>query len=99
MNIKNSILDYIRSKELNWYGYVQRMEEERPSWKILECSPPVRRGRGKPRNSWMKEVTRGMRQRGVGSLVCRQGEAEKENKIVTLGTDRCENIKNLCINK
>ena len=28
MNIKNSILDYIRYKQLNWYGHVQRKDEE-----------------------------------------------------------------------
>ena len=28
MNIKNSVLDYIKYKQLNWYGHVQRMEQE-----------------------------------------------------------------------
>jgi hypothetical protein len=26
MNIKNSVLDYIRHEQLNWYGHVQRMD-------------------------------------------------------------------------
>ena len=34
---KNSVLDYIRYKYLNWYGHVQRMDEENfgmvPIWK------------------------------------------------------------------
>ena len=29
INIKKSVLDYIRYKQLNWYGHVQRMYEER----------------------------------------------------------------------
>ena len=29
MNIKNSVLDYIRYKQLYCYGHVQRMEKER----------------------------------------------------------------------
>ena len=29
IKIKNSVLDYIRYKQLNWYGHVQRMDEER----------------------------------------------------------------------
>ena len=36
MNIKNSVLDYIRYKQLNWYGHVQGMNEERLPRKILE---------------------------------------------------------------
>ena len=28
INIKNSVLDYIRYKQLNWYGHVQKMDEE-----------------------------------------------------------------------
>ena len=29
MNIKDSLLDYIRYKQLNWYGHLQRMDQER----------------------------------------------------------------------
>ena len=29
MSIKNSVLNCIRYKELNWYGHVQRMDQER----------------------------------------------------------------------
>ena len=29
MNIKSTVLDYIRCKQLNWYGRVQRINEER----------------------------------------------------------------------
>ena len=42
----------------------------------------------------MQEVTTGMRETGG---VGRKGGVEKENK--TLGTERCENINNLYINK
>ena len=29
MDIKNPVFDYIRYKQLNWYGHVPRMNEER----------------------------------------------------------------------
>ena len=29
MNIKNSLLYYIRYKQVNWYDYVRKMNEER----------------------------------------------------------------------
>ena len=38
MNIKNFVLDYIRNKQLNWYGHVQRMDKERLPGRILECA-------------------------------------------------------------
>ena len=46
----------------------------------------------------MQEVTTEMRGRGINDLEWIDMEGvEKENK--TLGTERCENIKNLFINK
>ena len=33
MNIKNSVLDSIRYKQMNWYGHVRRMNKERPPQK------------------------------------------------------------------
>ena len=36
MNFKNSVLDYVRYKQLNWYGHVQRMNIERLPRKLLE---------------------------------------------------------------
>ena len=68
MNIKNSVLDYIGYRELNWYDYVQRMGQERLPRRILERCPPERLRKGRPRNSWMLEVTTGMRERGIGDL-------------------------------
>jgi hypothetical protein len=44
---KNSALDYIRYKQLNWYGQVQRMCEKRLPRKILEWYPPGGR-KGRP---------------------------------------------------
>ena len=29
INIRNSALDYIRYKQVNWYGHVRRIDEER----------------------------------------------------------------------
>jgi hypothetical protein len=36
MDIKNSVLDYIRYKQLNWYGHVQRIDQERLPKRILD---------------------------------------------------------------
>ena len=67
MNIKNSVLVYIIYKQLNWHGYVQRMNEESLLRKILEWCPPGRRRKGILGNSWMLEVTTGIREKRINN--------------------------------
>jgi len=43
MNVTRSVLDDIKTKQLKWYGHVQRMEEERLPKKVMKWSPPGRR--------------------------------------------------------
>ena len=68
MNIKNSVSHYIRYKQLKWYGQVQRMDEERFPRKILEWCPAGRKRKGRPRNSWMQEITTGMRKKVIKNM-------------------------------
>ena len=75
MNIKNSLLNYITYKQLNWYGQVQRMDQERFPRRILEWCLPGRRRKRTSRNSSMQEVKTGMTERGIGDLEW----MEKEN--------------------
>ena len=91
MSIKNSV--YIINKQLNWYGHVQIMNEERLPRKIFEWYPPGRRRKGRPQISWMQEVTTGMRENGINNLVCVDREGwGKKIKIKILAKDICENI-------
>ena len=85
MNIKNSVLVYIIYKQLNWHGYVQRMNEESLLRKILEWCPPGRRREGRPQNSSMQEVRTGMREKGINNMEWIDTAMEKENK--TLDTE------------
>ena len=32
MNVKSSVIDYVKYKQLNWYGHIRRMPEERVPW-------------------------------------------------------------------
>ena len=75
------VLDYVRYKQLNWYGHVQRMDQERLPRRILELCPLGRRKKGRPRISWMQEVTTGMRERGIGDMewIDRKGWRKKIN--------------------
>ena len=57
------------------------MDQEKLRRRTLEWCPPGRRRKGKPRDSWMQELTTGIRERGVGDLewVDREGWKKKLN--------------------
>ena len=61
------MLDYIRYKQLNWYGYMRRMNGLPPQ-KILEGCPPGRWRKARHRKSGMQEVTTGMREKGINNM-------------------------------
>ena len=48
-NVARSLLDDIKSKQLQWYGHVQRMEEWRLPKEVMKWSSPGRRKRGRPK--------------------------------------------------
>jgi hypothetical protein len=43
MNVERSLLDDIKTKQLQWYGHVQRMEEGRLPKEVMKRRPPGRR--------------------------------------------------------
>jgi hypothetical protein len=49
MNVTRSVLDNIKTKQLQWYGQVQRMEEGRLPKELMKWRPPGRRKRGRPK--------------------------------------------------
>jgi hypothetical protein len=46
------LVDKIKKRELQWYGHVIRMAEERKPRQILGARPTEKRGRGRPRKTW-----------------------------------------------
>jgi len=47
MYVVRSLLEDIKTKQLQCYGYVQRMEEGRLPKEVMKWSPPGRRKRGR----------------------------------------------------
>jgi hypothetical protein len=43
MNVTQSVLDGIKTKELQWYGHVQCMEEGRLPQEVMKWRPAGRR--------------------------------------------------------
>jgi len=59
------LLDDIKSKQLKWYGHVQRMEEERLPKNVMKWSPPWRRKRGRPKATWAEGIRGLLGEKGV----------------------------------
>jgi len=53
---KPSIIETVRLNRLHWFGYVQRMEENRIPKRILCMNLGTTRLRSRPRNRWQDEV-------------------------------------------
>ena len=62
MEVGNVIVFDVMTKQLVWYGHVNRMTEERLPKKILDWVPPGRRRRGRPVKGWRQGVLHEMRE-------------------------------------
>ena len=59
MNAKRSLLEDIKTKQIQWHEHVQRTEERRLPKEVMKWRPPGRRKRGTPKLTWA-EVIRGL---------------------------------------
>ena len=65
MNVARSHLDDIKTKQLQSYGLVQRMEEGRFPKEVMKWRPPGRRKRGRPKLTWAEEIRGLMGEKGL----------------------------------
>jgi hypothetical protein len=65
MNVTRSVLEDIKTKQLQWYGYVQRMEEGRLPKEVMKWRPPGRRKRGRPKLTWAEGIRGLMGEEGL----------------------------------
>jgi hypothetical protein len=47
---------FIKAQRIKWLGHIQRMDQTRPSRKILEWKPVGTRPVGRPRQRWQEDV-------------------------------------------
>jgi hypothetical protein len=69
MNVTRSLLENIKTKQLKWYGHVQRIEEGRLPKKVRKWSLPGRRKRGRPKATWAE---------GIRGLMGEKGPVEED---------------------
>lgn len=65
MNVRHTIVEDIKDKQLIWFGHVQRMADTRIPKQIIGWKPGGKRRRGRPRRSWRSGVDEEMRDRGL----------------------------------
>jgi len=69
MNVVRSLLDDIKTKQLQWCGHVQRMEEGRLPREVIKWRQPGRRKRGRPKLTWVE---------GIRGLIGKKGLTEED---------------------
>ena len=65
MNVARSLLDDTKTKQLQWYGHVQRMEVGRMPKEVMKWSPPGRRKQGRPKIAWAEGIRGLMGEKGL----------------------------------
>ena len=60
MEAERTVVNRIEERILQWYGHVQRMEEERWPRRVIHWTPIGRRKRGRARISWCDSVRKVM---------------------------------------
>jgi len=51
-----SLLDDIKTKQLQWCGHIQRMEEGRLPEEVMKLRPPGKRKLGRPKFTWTEGI-------------------------------------------
>jgi len=54
--VATSLLDDTKTKQLQWYGHVQRMEEGRLPKEVMKWIPPEKRNRDRPKLTWVEGI-------------------------------------------
>jgi hypothetical protein len=62
--VTRSLLDNIKTKQLQWYRHVQRMGKGRLPKEVMKWRPPGRRKQGRPKLTWAEGIRRLMGEKG-----------------------------------
>jgi len=65
MNVVRSLLDDTKTKQLQWFGHVQKMEEGRLPKEVMKWRPLGRRKRSRPKLTWAEGIRGLMGEKGL----------------------------------
>ena len=60
-----STIEYIKRRQLGWWGHMQRMPLSRPVKQVWMLRVQVRRRRGRPRQTWGNIIGQILQERGM----------------------------------
>ena len=66
LGIKESLDRMAKASSIRWYGHVLRKEDENVIVKALKFEVSGSRGRGRPKQTWKKQVENEMKKNGLG---------------------------------
>jgi hypothetical protein len=73
----------IKTKQTQWYGHVQRMEEGRLPKEVMKWRPPEKRNRERPKLTWAEGIKGLIGEKGTGGgRLERQIQLEEEYSII-----------------
>jgi len=56
---------FIKAQRIKWLGYIQRMDQTRPTGKLLYWRPMETRPVGRPRQRWQEDVMEDLKKLNV----------------------------------
>jgi hypothetical protein len=62
--------------QFQWYGHIQRKEQERLPKEVMKWRPPGRRKRGRPKLTWAEGIRGLMGEKGIG-----RGRLERQTQL------------------
>jgi hypothetical protein len=63
------IVRFIKVQRIKWLGHIQRMDQARPTRKLLDWKPMETRPVGKPRQRWQEDIMEDLKKLKVKKLV------------------------------
>jgi len=99
MNVTRSLLDDTKTKQLKWYGHVQRMEEGRLPKNVMKWSPAGRRKRGRPKTTWAEGIRGLLGEKGLIEEDWNDRDKWKKKITVKWAQEDVEMSNNLLNNK
>ena len=58
---EKDIINYVKSKRIQWLGHMERMDDNRNTKKIFKGQCHGQRSRGRPKKRWLDEVERDLK--------------------------------------